>query len=276
MKNLRLFHTICYAMFFTMAAVTIFSLMPAQAAEPSGAKAFPAGVTQKQPIKQQVQTSVAGRDQAPPIKVEAVALSASPSLPRSGQATTVKLTIRNTGTGVVARIPWAIHHYTGNKTLKQGEKTNLAPGESFEATANWIPSAGTQVLQGYVDPTGKTFKNTAPPSAQVKTLNVNVLPSEAEIALLQLQLPTNIRSLAITLQPDANPAPASWTRPAADPILNQQLQIPTNIRSLAITLQPDANPAPAQWTRPAADPILNQQLFIPTDIRSLQITLQPQ
>lgn len=263
-------------MFFAIAAVTIFSFMPAQAVEQSGARAYPAGVVQKQPIKQQVPTSVAGREQAPPIKVEAVSLSASPSLPRSGQATTVRFTIRNTGAAAVARVPWAIHHYTGNKTLRQGEKTNLAPGESFEATANWLPSAGTQVLQGYVDPTGKTFRNTAPPSAQVKSLNVNVLPSEAEIALLQLQIPTNIRSLQITLQPDANPAPASWTRPAADPILNQQLQLPANIRSLAITLQPDANPAPASWTRPAADPILNQQLLIPTDIRSLQITLQPQ
>lgn len=209
----------------------------------------------------------------PPANVEITAFSVSPVPIRSGQPTTAKLTIRNAGTGTVARVPWAIHLYTGNQTLGQGEQANVAPGASFDVTANWIPAPGNQILQGYVDPQGVALRNTAPVGAHIRQLSVNVILS-ADAAIQQLFVPGNVRSLRITLQPDGNAAPPQWVRPASDPIL-QRLAVPGNVRSLRITLQPDAVPAPPQWSRPAADPIL-QQLVVPANVRSLRITLQPE
>ncbi|HUP93074.1 MAG TPA: CARDB domain-containing protein [Solimonas sp.] len=111
---------------------------------------------------------------APAIYVEITNLFVSPSAPSAGQPTVVKLTIRNGGSGTVAKVPWVIHWYTANQTLGQGEILNLAPGAIVEVSANWTPPAGSQTLQGYVDPTGKTFNNTAPASSKFRQIAVSV------------------------------------------------------------------------------------------------------
>ncbi|HUP93073.1 MAG TPA: CARDB domain-containing protein [Solimonas sp.] len=113
---------------------------------------------------------------APAIYVEITNLIVSPAAPSAGQPTAVKLAIRNAGKGTVAKVPWTIHGYTSNQTLGQGEILNLAPGALVEVSANWNPPPGSQTLQGYVDPTGKTFNNTAPASAKFRQLVVDVAP----------------------------------------------------------------------------------------------------
>lgn len=137
---------------------------------------MPASAQQKQqsPMPERAPASSPSQPQAAPINIEITGISVSPSAPRGGQPATVKLTIRNAGSGTVARVPWTIHLYTGNQQLAQGEQSNVAPGASFDVTATWTPAPGSQKLQGYVDPSGKTFKNTAPVSAQTKELNVNI------------------------------------------------------------------------------------------------------
>jgi len=114
---------------------------------------------------------------APAVKIEALNLTVTPAQPKAGDPVTVKFTVRNAGPGAAAKVPWSIHLYTGNRTLAQGEQLNVAAGATFEVTAPWTPTAGNQRLQGYVDPTGKTLKNTAPPTAQVKELTVAVAPA---------------------------------------------------------------------------------------------------
>jgi hypothetical protein len=154
-----------------IAAVAV--LGPALTAWASGTmQKAPSGSMQKAPTTQQkAPTSGA----APAIKVEAQSLTVTPSAPQAGQQVTVKFVFKNTGTGTVAKVPWSIHLYTSNQTLKTDNKTNLEPGATYEASATWTPgSAGTYKVQGYIDPTGKELKNTAPVSAQIKELDVNV------------------------------------------------------------------------------------------------------
>ena len=123
---------------------------------------------------------------APAVKIEALNLTVTPAQPKAGDAVTVKFTVKNTGAGTVAKVPWSIHLYTGNRTLGQGEQLNVAAGATFEVTAPWTPTAGAQRLQGYVDPSGKTLKNTAPVAAQVKELTLNVSPVEKETKILDV------------------------------------------------------------------------------------------
>jgi len=144
----------------------------------SAVTAWASGTMQKAPSGQMQQKAPAQTGKtiqtAPPIKMEAQSLTVTPAQPQAGQQVTVKFTVKNTGTGTVAKVPWSIHLATDNQTLGQGEKMNLGPGESFEVTAQWTPSAGQKLLQGYVDPTGQALKNTAPVSAQIKELSVTV------------------------------------------------------------------------------------------------------
>jgi hypothetical protein len=95
---------------------------------------------------------------------------------------TITFTVKNTGAGAVARVPWAINLITGanqGQTLAQGEQTSVGPGATFTVTAQWTATAGQRVVQGYVDPSGTTFKNTAPVSAQIKELTLSVAQASA-------------------------------------------------------------------------------------------------
>jgi hypothetical protein len=119
----------------------------------------------------------------PPIKVEAVALSVSPEFPKDGDTVTVTFTIKNTGAGTVAKVPWAIHNATGNQQLASGSLQNLTPGQSVQLPpATWTAKPGNQMLQGYVDPTGKELANTAPVARQILERNLYV-PKQGERVL---------------------------------------------------------------------------------------------
>ena len=133
--------------------------------------ATPSGAVQKAPSGT---TAAPATKIAPASKIEAQNLTVTPAQPKAGDPVTVKFTVKNTGPGTVAKVPWSIHLYTGNRTLGQGEQLNVAAGATFEVTAPWTPAAGSQRLQGYVDPNGKTLKNTATVAAQVKELTLNV------------------------------------------------------------------------------------------------------
>ena len=128
----------------------------------------------------------------PPVKVEITNFSISPAQPTAGDSVTVTLTIKNTGTGAVAKVPWSIHRATGNQTLASTpDITGLQPGQSVTKTATWQAQAGQQVLQGYVDPTGKALKNTAPVTSQIRELTLNVpWPVKVEAKALTIT-PTN-------------------------------------------------------------------------------------
>lgn len=111
-----------------------------------------------------------------PVRLEGQSLTITPVNPRAGDQVTVRFIVKNTGTGTVPKVPWAIHLASGNQTLKQGEHSNLAPGETFEGQVGWTAVEGEQLLQGYIDSTGKALKNTAPISAKILRLTIAVAP----------------------------------------------------------------------------------------------------
>jgi CARDB protein len=89
---------------------------------------------------------------------------------------TVSATIKNTGTATVATVPWLIQDSTLNKALASGQETNFSPGSTKQVTATWKADEGTHHIQVYVDPTGTTFKNTAPVSSQIVEKDLKVVP----------------------------------------------------------------------------------------------------
>ena len=110
----------------------------------------------------------------PSSNVEIVDFSFTSPHVRPGESQVARMTVRNSGTATVAVIPWAIHLYTGNRTLATGQQTNVPAGTSFIVTARWTVAAGTYKVQGYIDPTSKILKNSAPLTSQTVERNLSV------------------------------------------------------------------------------------------------------
>ena len=119
--------------------------------------------------------AVKGPAGPPPIKIEITDFSFSTDDPDVNAPVIIRLRMKNTGAGTVARVPWSIHYYTGNQTLAQSPDAGpIEPGQTVTKTATWTTKAGTHRFQGYVDPTGRELKNTAPVASQIKERDLNV------------------------------------------------------------------------------------------------------
>ena len=133
------------------------------------------GQAQTKPgVAPQVQRPAAISAAPAPASVEIVALSATPAQPKQGDVVTIKLSIRNSGQSAVAQVPWSIHWNTANQTLAQGVQPNVALGAVFEVTASWRAVPGEQLIQGYVDASGKTFNNAAPVAKRIANLPLTI------------------------------------------------------------------------------------------------------
>jgi len=125
---------------------------------------------------------------APPIKLEVTGLTIEPANPKAGDRVTVKLTIKNTGTGTVANVPWSIE--ADNQRVGEGTEGSVTAGSSFTKTAQWTATAGKHQFSGDVD-LQKTLKNTAPPAARIKGLEVTVAAPKLATQLLDNRFAKN-------------------------------------------------------------------------------------
>ncbi len=122
----------------------------------------------------------------PAPRVEVVSLSLDPLQPLAGQQATVRMTIKNAGTGPLPRIPWTI--VKNNVGLRNGAQLNVPPagqpGSIFEVTASFTAEAGQLGIAGYVDYANELHEPPSERGNNTRTLDVTVAPPLSAAPLL--------------------------------------------------------------------------------------------
>lgn len=125
--------------------------------------------------KQQQRPSSSIVPVALPTVVEAQSLTISPVNPKPGDQVTAKFTIKNSGIGTVANVPWFINVYGPQSPVEaRGEHASLRPGGSFNVTATWTATVGLTSVEAYV---GRALNSSA--AVQSKQMDVSVAGAAA-------------------------------------------------------------------------------------------------
>jgi len=112
----------------------------------------------------------------PAPRVEVVSLWLEPAQPVPGQQATVKMTIKNSAAGSLARVPWTF--VKNNVGLRSGVQMNVpagnTPGNPFEVTASFTAAAGMLGIAGHVDYANELREPPSERGNNARTLDVMV------------------------------------------------------------------------------------------------------